>query len=186
MRLDQGGISMSHSRSGVSLIELLVVMSVGSTIFLIAVGWIHQSMSIASRMKQRELHHGRLMELSRSLRADAIDASEISLEGNRLEIVSDGKTRVTYTIQSNVLDRRQSLDSTVSVNRFELRRESAPSWIRDETSGSLALVVYRGGSHLGDRPDGSQQQRGFVKSVVDLHVVLPTHNAPSSSTLVEP
>ena len=50
---------MQTSKRGSSLIEMMVVMTVGSTLLVLALGWIHQSFRLASLIRDRERHHQR-------------------------------------------------------------------------------------------------------------------------------
>ncbi|TWT75408.1 hypothetical protein [Allorhodopirellula solitaria] len=130
---------------GSSLIETVVILSVSSTLLVIAVGWIHQSIQLASVLRGHERHHQSLMRLSRQFRDDAHAAQSIAGDGAQVDFAIDG-IRVRYQIEDHVVRRSQSSSSDESVRSEEtyaLRDQAAVEWQLDQSRRWVSLVVYR-------------------------------------------
>ena len=132
-------------RSGYTLIELMVVLSVSSTLLMVAVGWIHQSMTLASAMRDRQHHHQSLMRLSRQLRDDVHRGVSASMASDEQLVITfaDGK-KLSYTIKENGIW-RQSIggDGPVLQDNFEFFRPVAARWDVSELPDWISLVVVR-------------------------------------------
>ena len=79
----------SRRRSlGHTLVELLIVMSTGSAMLVLAIGMIHQSMTISSRSEKQANHHRAYSRLAMQLRDDIRASVRCRVEGNELELTS--------------------------------------------------------------------------------------------------
>ncbi|MEM9589572.1 MAG: prepilin-type N-terminal cleavage/methylation domain-containing protein, partial [Planctomycetota bacterium] len=67
-------------RQGTTLIEMLVVMSLTATLLGLAIGWIHQSMALASSSRLRGRQERSLQRLTNQLRDDIHLATSATLE----------------------------------------------------------------------------------------------------------
>ena len=137
----------ARSRAGSSLIETMELMSVSSTLLLIAVGWIHQSFRLADVLRGHERHHQSLMRLSRQFRDDAHAAQ--GAEANDSEVVfTIDEVEVRYHAEGNVVRRSLFSESTNAIRAeeiYQLRDRAAVSLSLEEQPQRASLVVYRRG-----------------------------------------
>lgn len=133
------------SRAGSSLIETMVLLSVSSTLLLTAVGWIHQSMHLATVLKDHERHHQSLMRLSRQFRDDAHAARTITGDDSGVAFAMDDMT-VRYEIESNVVRRSQISGSDEAIHgeeTYQLRDRAVVTLDLNESPKWVALFVHR-------------------------------------------
>ena len=132
-------------RQGVSLVELMIVMSLSSTLLFIAVGWIHQSMSLASALRSRTDHHATLLRLSRQLRDDVHHGESMSMQGDaRLIIAMPDDRRVAYTITPTGISRQLTdADQVTAGEQYSLQSPVSARWDASELPDWISLVVDR-------------------------------------------
>lgn len=110
---------MKH-RLGYTLVELLMTLTVGSTLLVLAIGMVHKSMLISESTQRRceqllatdrfveqfrnDLHYGK--------QVDCDSASELS-------VVCGDNSKIAYRAEANRITREQSLD-TNQIRREEL------------------------------------------------------------------
>lgn len=132
-------------RAGSSLIEIIVLLSVSSTLLLIAVGWIHQSMRLATVLRDHERHHQSLMRLSRQFRDDAHAARTITGDGSEVAFAMDEMT-VRYEVESNVVRRRQMNETSEVIfgeETYHLRDRAVVTLDLTDSPHWVSLVVHR-------------------------------------------
>lgn len=93
------------SRSGTSLIETVVTISVASTLFLLATAWIHQSFFVASKMRDQGRHHDNLMRLSRQFRDDVHAATSAEMIADANVRLSSPSGSIEYQVNDNMVSR---------------------------------------------------------------------------------
>lgn len=138
-------MNSTSRRSGYTLIELMVVMSVSSTLLMVAVGWIHQSMTLASAMRDRQHHHQSLMRLSRQLRDDVHRGNSVAMVGDEQLVITfaDGP-KLSYTISENGISRKSiDGDGPALQDNFEFFRPVAARWDVSGLPDWISLVVVR-------------------------------------------
>ncbi len=109
----QGDIRGPHDaiRKGFSLIELLLAMSVGSTVMLLSVGLLHRTMAQVSRATDRAEHQAALNRLVESFRRDVHNAVEVELRSpQELRLQLSSGAEVTYQYESHVVRRSQRVN----------------------------------------------------------------------------
>lgn len=134
-----------HRRSGSSLIEVIVLLSVSSTLLLIAVGWIHQSMRLATVLRDHERHHQSLMRLSRQFRDDANAARTITGDGAEVDFAMDDVS-VRYEIESNVVRRSQmskTSETIFGIETYQLRDRAVVTLDLTDSPQRVSLFVHR-------------------------------------------
>jgi prepilin-type N-terminal cleavage/methylation domain-containing protein len=138
-------MNTTSRRSGYTLIELMVVLSVSSTLLMVSVGWIHQSMTLASTMRDRQHHHQNLMRLSRQLRDDVHHGRSVSMASDQqLVITFADDQKLSYTITDNGIWRRSiNGGGPVSQDSFEFSQPVAARWDASELPDWISLVVAR-------------------------------------------
>lgn len=101
-----------RSRTGYTLIELCVTMSVGSALMVLAVGLVHQALSLASTARSRADQHRTFDRLAHDFREDIhLAVAATANDPQRLELTRDGGAIVLY----------ESVD--VESDRIRIRRE---------------------------------------------------------------
>lgn len=135
-------------RNGVSLIELTIVMSLSSILLLIAVGWIHQSMQLASSMRSRTDRSATLLRLSRQLRDDVHHGESIRMQDDaRLIIAMQNDRRVIYTITPTGVSRRLTeADRVTAGEQYSLESPVSARWDASELPDWISLIVDRDGA----------------------------------------
>lgn len=99
---------MKH-RTGTVLAELVICMSIGSSLMLLAIGVAHQALSASSRARQRCDVNRACIRLERQFRNDVHRAAKLtSVAAESLQIELDDSTNVTYEVKDNSVVRVQS------------------------------------------------------------------------------
>ncbi len=158
------GRNYPHWRTAYTLIELVVVLSVSSTLLVVATQWVHQSMKFGAIIRSRDTHHQSLLRLANLLRDDVNSGQAISIEQpDDLMIVTTSSKRVRYTI-TPIGVRRAMMDGerTIAQDTFSVASTSAIRWIVDEMPRSIGLVIERGNrlspSRVASAPDESRSR----------------------------
>ena len=109
---------MNH-RPGHTLIELCVTMSIGSAVMAVAVGLVHQSLSLASAARQRAAAHRVIDRLSRDLRSDVHLAKDVTANSpQQIELSWEDGSVIQYRIVDHLV-RRLQLDNGAMIRRDE-------------------------------------------------------------------
>ena len=153
---------MKNIKSGFSILETIILMSVASTVMMVAVGWIHQSLKFGSIMDQRTEHHATLMRLARELRDDVHRGESLAMESDSALLISMSDNRaVRYAIRNNRVVLSDSEAGKIVRNEsFQLAERSNVWWDQSEMPQSVVLVVER----------ASLAHSVAAAPVVDLHV----------------
>lgn len=131
----------SPARRAHSLVELMIVLSVLSSLITVSIGWIHQSMKLSKQMHSRQAHQTNLTRLTRMIRDDARAANAASVDGQTLTLPS---LDVVYQINGSVIQRTEEIDaSTTRTDVFELQPGSRVHWIETELPTAITLQVKR-------------------------------------------
>ncbi|MCC9657089.1 PulJ/GspJ family protein [Rhodopirellula halodulae] len=134
-------ISFGEKREGHSLVELLIVMSVLSSLITISIGWIHQSMKLSKQMQSRASHQNNLSRLSRMFREDVRFAADASIQGNTLSLNSGN---VLYEAKDSLIQRTEQISTrTKRTDVFEVAPGSLVKWLRSDMSNSITLQIQR-------------------------------------------
>lgn len=99
--------NQSKRDKGSSLIEIIVVLSVSSSIVVLAIGWIHQSMRFATVIRNHDRHHQSLTRLSRDFRDDAHFAMSATIQDQHVEFRIDDDEAIVYAIDGSIVERRR-------------------------------------------------------------------------------
>ena len=136
---------MNRIRFGVSLVELLVVMSVSSTVMFVSAAWIHQSLRLGSAIDNRNQHHQSLLRLARQLRDDVQRGVSMAMaDDSELVIQLFGENTLRYSIgEDEVSFRVTNADGVVIQDAFELARGSSCRWDTGEMPNAITLVTTR-------------------------------------------
>lgn len=160
-------------RSGFTLTELLITMTAGSILMILAVGMVHQSMHLTSATRREADEHRSVSRLASQFRQDVRMADQVLIESAssvRLTIPQHGE--VTYVAETAACVRTRSVASTTSAADGRVSRETyrlqpggQVSFEMLEQPRRAALVVSRG--------DPATRQRQESRSSHDLHLQTP-------------
>jgi hypothetical protein len=124
----------------------MVVMTVGSTLLVLAMGWIHQSFRLASLIRDRERHHQSLMRLSRQFRDDAHVATLAIV--NEQEVTFEiEETTILYHVDGHTVarfERENGEDAIASQDFFRLDSNADVQWDASQLPRWISLNVQRG------------------------------------------
>jgi len=104
-----------------SLIEMLMTMTMGSSLMLLAIGLVHQSLSLSKLGKARSEHDNSLNRLAQQFRSDAHSASAVlAASAESLQLSMPDSTTVTYRAEESSVRREQTaLEGPQSHERFQ-------------------------------------------------------------------
>lgn len=158
------------SRRGYTLIELMVVISVSSTLMVLAIGWIHQSMKLGSVMRDRQHHHQSLLRLSRQLRDDVHQGESLAVEKEtRLVITMAGQQTTVYEIMPERLSRvTRDANAVTSRESFPIDPRAIAHWEPAELPDWISLLVERGSHAATIRKETSSD--ASEPRPIDLHI----------------
>lgn len=112
-----------RARPGFTLIEMIVVMTVGMTVMMLAIGLISRSMQISSD------HRGRMNQslitdrLAREFRRDANQSVAFKLDSSVQFTLTDGSTIEYEPTERFVVRTHRIADKTQSVESFDIGRQ---------------------------------------------------------------
>lgn len=102
-----------HPRKGFTLVELLTTMTMGSSIMFLAIGLVHQSMTMSKLAKVRWEHDQSLARLAQQFRNDVHTAVEVtSISSESLSLKLPDNTTVTYKFEAETLRWEKTSPST--------------------------------------------------------------------------
>jgi hypothetical protein len=155
-----GGLAMSK-REAFTLVELTVTMSAGSAMMILAIGMLHQSMSLATVARQRADHQRSLDRLAGEFRQDVHRAVRCTVDTKEdaIELIMPDDNVVTYKVEGNHVARRQPLHDGLSRREaFEFNDSSTATFESLQQPARAVLTVIH-------RPTG-----GLVRPRVDRKV----------------
>lgn len=126
-----------------SLVEVLIVLSIGSTVLAISVGTVHQAMQVAKTAQdhaQRSLHSSRFVE---QFRNDVHLGVAVTLHANQsLTIGMDDRSEIVYAIEKSRVTREQKLsDGKTRRDTLTLVEGDYGTLDFDETSKVASLRI---------------------------------------------
>ncbi len=161
-----------RNRRGVSLIELVIVMSAGVTIMLAAIMLVHRALLIVEHANHVQRVHSAMQRLAKDVRHDVQNATALAaISENQVELVHGDASRIVFSINGRSLLRTQQWDD--GKKRFEtyLLPDNASVRWSGELSGNsstraIGLDIYQK-LNAGARPNRLELQiksvPGFVK-----------------------
>ncbi len=147
-------------RRAFTLVELLTTMTMGSSVMLLAIGLVHQSMSMSKLAKVRWEHDQSLARLAERFRSDVHSASAlISASTKSLSLKLDESTVVYKYDAAQVTWEKTSPHSAVARETFRFDERCAANFASQAHPNRVVLQVER------------QVESTEVPSRVDLRVV---------------
>lgn len=171
----------ARMRRGSSLIELMITMPMLATLLVFAIGWIHQSMNLASTMRERGRDQQQWLALARQFRDDVHRANAARFDGQASLVVTFADaSEVTYELSQRRITRRRAVpqgddsqreDRADRRERYELRDGIRAHWKRSEMPDWATLVIERAGHELGAaRPASKEFPLHEPRPITLLHV----------------
>jgi prepilin-type N-terminal cleavage/methylation domain-containing protein len=97
-----------NQRRGFTLVEVLVTMSVGSTLMVLAIGLVHQTLTLSTVARQRDDHLRSLNRLARQFRDDVHHSTACTVTTpDQLQLEMPDESVVTFRAESNRVTRMQ-------------------------------------------------------------------------------
>jgi len=148
-------------RKAFTLVELCVTMSAGSAMMILAIGLLHQSMSLATVSRQRADQQRSLDRLGGEFRRDVHRAVRFNVDAqDKIELIMPDNDIVTYLAQGNQVIRRQPLDDRLARREvFEFNDSSNATFESLQQPARAVLTVLH------------QSPGGLVEPRVDRKVV---------------
>jgi hypothetical protein len=138
--------SVTNKRSAFTLIELSVTMATGSTLMMLAIGLVHQSMTLSSIGRERCDHQRTINRLASQFRRDVHRALQCTVQspGSIQLILPDGD-RISYEARANRLTRLQPLGVAGTRREvFEFHQRSSVTFESiDQPTRAVVTIVYR-------------------------------------------
>ena len=132
-------------RKAFTLVELLTTMTVGSSIMLLAIGLVHQSMSMSKLAKNRWEHDQSLARLTQQFRNDVHSASEVILASEKsLSLKLADSSIVTYKCEAESVSwEKASPDAEVARDTFRFNEGCVPAFSTQTEPERIVLQVER-------------------------------------------
>ncbi len=137
--------TQSKNRSGYSLIELIMFISVSGVLLAVNVTWMHQSLTFSSTINQRQGQHQNLTRLAGDLRDDVrLSIGMSSPDEKQLELEMPGDILIRYVISSSAISvEKRYLDTVLFRDSYAVAAGSDIRWDRSELPDWISLIVYR-------------------------------------------
>ena len=151
---------MMPKRTGSTLIEMILTVSAGTVMMLLAVTMIHQSMAWSGRMASRNLDQQSLQRLAESWREDCRRGVAIEdLTGDVFAVRLSDQRRIEYEVRPGMILRRNVSGSSQEtkitgteqyyfspLSRFQIEQLDAPKrarlrWMYQPTTGEEPDIV---------------------------------------------
>ena len=103
-------MSKSNPVSGFTLVEMMVTVTVSSTLLVLAAGMIHQTMTLHSLGRQQVARQQTALRLSRQFRHDIWRNRQVAIERDAALTLGrkrPGEASVTYTTEDGLVLRDQ-------------------------------------------------------------------------------
>jgi prepilin-type N-terminal cleavage/methylation domain-containing protein len=148
-------------RKAFTLVEMLMTMTMGSSLMLLAIGLVHQAMSMSKLAKVRGEHDHSLARLALQFRSDVHLAPElVSAAPDSVHLKLADESTVTYKREAaNVTREKTGLGSEVARELFRLDERCVVTFANETNPDRVVLLVER------------RVEIAEVSSPVDLRVV---------------
>jgi len=130
-------------RNGSTLVELVLSMSAGSAVMLLAIGLVHQTMTMTEKSRRRADNHRALDQLAQNFRRDVRMATEFEVTSEEdLLIKNPDGSSVSYTsLNHSVVRQRKYVSLGNEYERFILGDVSTASFQRMSSPERISLIV---------------------------------------------
>ena len=152
-----------NRRRATTLAELVICMSIGSSIMLLAIKVTHQTMTASSQTRQRGDVDRVAGRLAQQLRSDVHRAVDVSVEPDNLRIVYADETVATYeAVRGRITRGHRLADQQNEQEVYLLADDDEPEFRLVDEPKRIELIVRR--RH--DSGDAAPNTRLHVVAVV--------------------
>lgn len=165
--------SIAKRRVASTLIETLILLTMSSSILVLAIGWIHQSMRLATTIRDHDRHHQSVMRLSRQFRDDAHQALSVSCDRSHARFKMGDQGIVVYQIEEHQVRRSQRTqpDSAILNQESYLLHTHADVVFEDsELPRWVTLTVLRGDPGNGSPVAAINHDNATERRPIDMNV----------------
>ncbi len=140
-------------RRGSTLVELMLSMSAGSVVMLLAISLVHQTMSVTEISKHRAEHNRTLDQLAQSFRSDVhLAAAAVGADANSLTLKYSDDSVTTYVVKDHAIHRQKTTGPHGNeFERFKMGETSTASF-QIIPSPDRVLLLVRSETGVKDRP----------------------------------
>ncbi|TWU32983.1 PulJ/GspJ family protein [Novipirellula artificiosorum] len=127
---------------GHTLIEMVVSMSVGTSLMVLAVGLVHQSMRIKSISDERSDQNRTTQRLIQHFRDDVHHARSIETVANGMKIITPDEQQITYLVETEQVDRMETRpDGRVRRESYLLAKSFAAAFAVTSDQQQAEVVI---------------------------------------------
>ena len=114
-------------RNGSTLIELVLSMSAGSAVMLLAISLVHQTMILTERSRHRSDSSRTLDQLAQNFRRDVHLATDLKIDAEgTLNLIGADDSQITYVVQNNSVVRLRKHNSDENgQERYQLAEDAS-------------------------------------------------------------
>ena len=130
-------------RSGMSLVETVIMMGISSTMLIVATGWIHQTMKQSMRFRVEHRKQLALTQLSQHFRKQVWSSSDAKVsETNSVSLTDSQGNRSDYSVSDRGIEfvQRDSSGEVASMEPFVLPPETRVNFDTSEQSEVILKV----------------------------------------------
>ena len=137
--------TQSKNRSGYSLLELIMVISVSGVLLAVSATWMHQSLAFSATINLRQRQHQNLTRLAGDLRDDVrLSIGMSSPDEKQLELEMPGDILIRYVISPSAISvEKRHVDTVFFRDSYGVAAGSDVRWDRSKLPDWISLIVYR-------------------------------------------
>ena len=130
-------------RDGSTLIELVLSMSAGSAVMLLAISLLHQTMMLTERSRHWSDSSRTLDQLAQNFRRDVHLATELNVDADgKLTVRSADGSQITYAVQNHsVVRQRKHASDQNEQQRYQLAEDASATFQRIQEPDRATLSV---------------------------------------------
>ncbi len=134
-----------QAAKGFTLVESLVAMTVGSSLMLLGIGLLHQSLNLSKRVALHGRHELATTRLVSQFRSDVHATLAVAtVAENSIEFVLEQQQRLTYSVNGHRVERRITLpDGKLGHDHYELADHYKVAFKLNTTTNRVELILMR-------------------------------------------
>ncbi len=133
---------MRHSKTGHTLIELVVSMTAGGTLMALAMGLVHQSMTWSSIGNSRAAHDRECQRMVDQFRSDVHRSDQVVNGESKFQLLRGDELSVIYKTEANKITRTEAdEDDTVRRESYTLADSYTASFDYSESKNEASLSI---------------------------------------------
>lgn len=171
-----------NNQRGFTLVEMLVSISAGSVLLVLATGVVHRTMRVESVVRENAAAERAALRLSRQFRHDIHQAKSVSLDGRQadqpvLQIVLSGQAPVSYRVEhTGVLREQPHNDTQIYREHFSFPDNYTVKFNELPSPRRVALTLERDTGLVGVPPRVELHVEAVISQFLQLRQ--PKENSP--------